>query len=95
MKAKHLLILMLTAGISANAYTAPSKPPPEPQDVNVMNTPNVTVTNPQTSVTVNNEQGNPVPVSGTVTVDNTTPIPVTVHSDLNHAITSPPHRTSP
>lgn len=33
------------------------------KDVNVINTPTVTVTNPQTSVTVDNVANNPVPVT--------------------------------
>ena len=36
---------------------------PPAKDVNVINTPTVTVTNPQTSVTVDNAGGNPVPVT--------------------------------
>lgn len=60
MKSKHIVALILTAGITANVYAAPDK---LPQDVNVVNTPNVTVTNPQTSVTVDNAAGNPGPVT--------------------------------
>jgi len=63
MNTKYLVALILVAGITANVYAVPDKPPPEPQDVNVVNTPNVTVTNPQTSVTVDNAAGNPVPVT--------------------------------
>ena len=36
---------------------------PKPKNVNVVNTPTVTVTNPQISVTVDNAAGNPVPVT--------------------------------
>lgn len=68
MKLNQLICLLLSAGISANVYAA--KPEPQPQDVNIINTPNVTVTNPQTSVTVNNDSANPVPVTvqGGITV---------------------------
>ena len=83
MKGKRLIALMLTASITANVYAAPSKPPPGPQDVNVVNTPNVTVTNPQTSVTVDNASINPVPVTGNVTVGNTSPIPVDVQKQAS------------
>ena len=65
MQSKHLIILLLSTGIAVNTNAKPpTNPPAEPLDVNVVNTPNVTVTNPQT----------------TVTVDNTTPIPVDVQN---------------
>ena len=64
MPSKHLITLFLFFWIASNADAAPSAKPP--QDVNVVNTPNVTVTNPQTSVTV----------------DNTSPIPVSVQGDI-------------
>ena len=51
----QLLFLMLAA---SNTWAAPPA-----KDVNVVNTPTVTVTNPQTSVTVDNSAGNPVPVT--------------------------------
>jgi hypothetical protein len=72
MKTGFVTVFVVTASIVANVDAAPSKPP---QDVNVINTPNVTVTNPQTSVTVTNPQTS-------VTVDNTAsnPIPVTVQN---------------
>ena len=38
MKVKHLVALLLTAGIAANISAAPTPKPP--QDVNVVNTPN-------------------------------------------------------
>ena len=63
MKTTPVMVLVVTASITANVYAAPNKPPPPPQDVNVINTPNVTVTNPQTSVTVDNTASNPVPVT--------------------------------
>ena len=64
MKACQIISLILAVGFIANISAAPNpKPPPDPQDVNVVNTPSVTVTNPQTSVTVDNTAGNPVPVT--------------------------------
>jgi hypothetical protein len=64
MKANQLVFALIIALFTVNTFAAPNpKPPPEPQDVNVVNTPNVTVTNPQTSVTVDNVAGNPVPVT--------------------------------
>ena len=57
MRINYLLILLLAAGFASNVFAE------KPKDVNVVNTPNVTVTNPQTSVTVDNETGNPVPVT--------------------------------
>jgi hypothetical protein len=64
MKACQIISLILAVGFIANISAAPDpKPPPDPQDVNVVNTPSVTVTNPQTSVTVDNTDGNPVPVT--------------------------------
>jgi hypothetical protein len=50
--------------VSQSVWAAPDKPPPGPQDVNVVNTPNVTVMNPQTSVTVDNTNPIPVDVQG-------------------------------
>ena len=62
MRTNKLVFALIIAGFSANTFAA--KPPPSgPQDVNVVNTPNVTVTNPLTSVTVDNSLGNPVPVT--------------------------------
>ena len=53
MKAKHLVTLILTAGITANVYAAPNpKPPPPPQDVKVINT-----TSEPVPVTVQNPNG--------------------------------------
>jgi len=57
MRINYLLILLLAAGFASNVLAE------KPKDVNVVNNPNVTVTNPQTSVTVDNEAGNPVPVT--------------------------------
>ena len=57
MRMNYFLILLLATGFASNVFAGTSK------DVNVVNTPNVTVTNPQTSVTVDNEAGNPVPVT--------------------------------
>jgi hypothetical protein len=65
MKRKHFLALLLTAGIAV-ANAAP--PPKPPQDVNVVNTPNVTVKNPQTSVTVDNTAPIPVSVQDGITI---------------------------
>jgi len=53
--ASLLSFLMLT---TSNTWAAPA-----PKDVNIVNTPTVTVTNPQTSVTIDNAAGNPVPVT--------------------------------
>jgi len=65
-----LLFLMLA---TSNTWAAQFKPP---ADVNVVNTPTVTVTNPQTSVTVDNAASNPVPVTiqGGVSVESPQPI---------------------
>ena len=49
MRINYLLILLLAAGFASNVFAE------KPKDMNVVNTPNVTVTNPQTSVTVDNE----------------------------------------
>jgi hypothetical protein len=49
-----------------------------PRDVNVINTPSVFVENPQTSVQVGNDTNNPVPVSGTVSLQSNAPLPVEV-----------------
>ena len=62
MRTNKLVLALIIAVFAANTYAA-KPPPPGPQDVNVVNTPNVTVTNPQTSVTIDNGSGNPVPVN--------------------------------
>jgi hypothetical protein len=54
---KKIIISFLILAAS-NSWAAPPA-----KDVNVINTPAVTVTNPQTSVTVDNSAGNPVPVT--------------------------------
>lgn len=54
---KKIYLLFAVSFIAFNADAAkPAK------NVNVINTPSVTVTNPQTSVTVDNAENNPVPV---------------------------------
>lgn len=91
----NTLKLMLFSTIFIGvAYAAPEKPP---QDVNVVNTPNVTIANPQTSVTVDNDSTSPVPVTvenqqTSVTVDNSeanpipivTPQPIQVKTGTNY-----------
>ena len=57
MRTHCLLILLLATGFASSVFAEKTK------DVNVVNTPDVTVTNPQTSVPVDNETGNPVPVT--------------------------------
>jgi len=52
------IILPLLILATSNTWAAPPA-----KDVNVVNTPTVTVTNPQTSVTVDNAAINPVPVT--------------------------------
>ena len=69
---KIIIALLLTAGISA-AYAA--KPPPQAQEVIVINDDTqsvpVTVQNPQTSVTVDNTTPIPVDVQGGITINAT------------------------
>lgn len=70
MEAIQIIPLVLAAGFTANILAAPApKPPPGPTDVNVVNTPNVTVSNPQTSVTVDNTSPIPVSVQGCSAAD--------------------------
>jgi len=57
---KVLIFSFFVMAVSTTLSAAPSKPP---TDVNVVNTPTVTITNPQSSVTVDNAAGNPVPVT--------------------------------
>lgn len=88
-------LIFLLSVISIDAYAA--KPV---QDVNVINTPTVTIANPQTSVTVDNTVANPVPVTvensvtitnpqTSVTVDNNSvnPVPVSVENGIT--VTNP------
>lgn len=58
MRIFHAIFILAASGLVANVNAA--KPN---QDVNVVNIPDVTVTNPQTSVTVDNDSANPVPVT--------------------------------
>lgn len=85
MKTNILVLALIAVGFAANAFAAKPPPQPEPpQDVTVINDDTqsipVTVQNPQTSVTVDNTSGNPVPITGSVTVDNASPIPVNVQN---------------
>ena len=88
MKLKIIVSAVFVVFIT-NAYAKP--PASRTKNVNVVNTPNVTVANPQTMVTVNNGTSNPIPVagavtvSGMVTVDNTNPIPVNVQNAQSSA----------
>lgn len=79
MKHDHLILGTIAIIIASNSWASPGNGRGQgPRDVNVINTPNVVVTNPQTSVSIDNTSESPVPVRGTVSLDLTTPLPVEV-----------------
>lgn len=70
----RLAIFLVVVGMLASIIVA--KATSESQEVNVADTPGVTVTNPQTLMPLDSPAANPVPFTGSPTVDNTGPTTV-------------------